>query len=64
MNRQAFISHSSQDTEAASRICSFLEARGVTCWIAPRDVNPGAIYAEEILDGIESSEINSPVRPS
>ena len=29
----------------------------VTCWIAPRDVVPGADWGESIIDAIESSRI-------
>jgi len=32
-----------------------LEERGVRCWIAPRDVKPGASYGDEIIRGIETS---------
>lgn len=53
--RQVFISHASQNAAVAQRICRLLEERGVTCWIAPRDVPPGSIYADAILKGIEQS---------
>jgi len=51
-----FLSHSAKDASPATTICRMLEAQGFTCWIAPRDVTPGRPYAEEILDGIESSD--------
>jgi hypothetical protein len=51
----AFISHASADSERAQEICASLEARGLKCWIAPRDVRPGHDYGEEILYGIERS---------
>lgn len=54
--RHVFISYSSDDHKAAFDICSFLEARGIECWIAPRDVMPGADYAEEIVRAIEDTE--------
>lgn len=47
-----FISHSSQDSEYANGICSFLEKNGIKCWIAPRDIEPGASYPNEITRGI------------
>jgi TIR domain-containing protein len=34
-----------------------LEADSVTCWMAPRDVVPGADWGESIIDAIESSRI-------
>ena len=48
-----FISHSSVDAVMAQELCRHLEALGVHCWIAPRDVRPGEPYAEEIVRGIE-----------
>ena len=49
-----FISHASQDEAVASRIVAYLEAHGVACWVAPRDISPRSIYAEEITKGIQS----------
>jgi len=34
-----------------------LEAESVTCWVAPRDVVPGADWGESIINAIESSRI-------
>lgn len=48
-----FISHSSQDSECAVKICTFLESHGIKCWIAPRDIKPGAAYPSEITRGIK-----------
>ena len=36
-------------------VCELLEERGVTCWIAPRDVPPGAKWDEAIVEAIQSS---------
>jgi hypothetical protein len=52
-----FISHASDDRAAAEKICRVLEADGISCWIAPRDVALGRDYAEQILDGIESTRV-------
>ncbi len=38
MNKQVFISHSSKDHQFAMRLVEFLEANGIYCWIAPRDI--------------------------
>ncbi|MBQ8315735.1 MAG: toll/interleukin-1 receptor domain-containing protein [Lachnospiraceae bacterium] len=51
-----FISYASVQKEAAERVCSFLEAGGKRCWIAPRDIPAGSNYGEEILRGIENSD--------
>lgn len=49
------ISHSSANADIAARLCALLEAQGLRCWIAPRDITPGQSYAEEIMRGIEQS---------
>ena len=55
MSNHVFVSHSHQDAPAAELIVQALEKRGVTCWMAPRDVAPGGSYAESILNAIESA---------
>jgi hypothetical protein len=42
MTRPVFISHSSLDKATADQVCTFLEDQGIVCWIAPRNVPPGA----------------------
>jgi sulfatase modifying factor 1 len=51
--RDAFISYASEDREAAERICAALEAKGIGCWMAPRDIPPGTVYARAIIAGIK-----------
>lgn len=55
MSKQVFISYSSNDIEVANKICNLLENRGIDCWIAPRDIDPGKNYGEEIIKAIEST---------
>ena len=38
-----FISYASQDVAVANAIVEALEGHGVKCWIAPRDVEAGAL---------------------
>lgn len=52
-----FISHSSTDYEKAMKICNQLEADGYSCFIAPRNIRTGFPYAEELMNGLESSDI-------
>lgn len=52
-----FISHSSADAPIAFSICEFLEKAGLQCWIAPRNVQGGKRYSEEIMDGINDSQV-------
>src|SRR5580704_6009751 len=56
LSRSAFLSHASADAALAQQLCSDLEARGVRCWISPRDLIVGNEYADEIVRGIESTE--------
>ena len=57
MAHDVFVSHSVKDKAVADAIVSRLEANSVTCWIAPRDVVPGADWGESIIDAIESSRL-------
>jgi hypothetical protein len=52
-----FISYSSKDKTAADAVCARLEAREIRCWIAPRDVQPGANYGAAIIDAIHGSRV-------
>jgi hypothetical protein len=53
INFDAFISYPHQDKATADAACAKLEAEGIRCWIAPRDVPPGADWAEAIVDAID-----------
>ena len=55
MVQSVFISHSSLDKAIAERVCNFLEAKGIPCWIAPRNIPPGRKYGESIVHAIEDS---------
>ena len=50
--RDVFLSYASTDAEVAEAVCKALEAGGVRCWIAPRDVIPGVNYADAIVRAI------------
>jgi hypothetical protein len=53
--KDAFLSYATADNEAAFRLCRLLEERGIGCWIAPRDVLPGADYGQAIIRAIEQT---------
>ncbi len=57
MGHDVFISHSSKNKLIADAICHVLEANGIPCWIAPRDVRAGFEYPAEIIYGIENCRI-------
>ena len=52
---KVFISHSSKDEAIAEAICHHLESCGVNCWIASRDIEPGADWTEGIMRGYQFS---------
>lgn len=57
MAHQVFISFSSKDAEAATRICHGLETRHIACWMSSRDVAPGADFQESIVDALEQAQV-------
>ena len=57
MSYDAFISYSSKDAAEANAVRAALEADGVGCWIAPRDIHPGGEWPAAIMRGIGSSRV-------
>ena len=51
-----FISYASQDTAVAAALVEALERYDITCWMAPRDVKPGALYADAIVRAISAAK--------
>lgn len=51
-----FISYASQDAAVANSIVENLEQHKIGCWIAPRDVVPGSLYAEGIVRAINGAK--------
>ena len=47
-----FISHSKADKATADAVCAALEARRIRCWIAPRDIAPGADWSGAIVEAL------------
>jgi TolB-like protein len=54
---RVFISYASQDGAKAQKICFALEAAGLACWMAPRDVRAGESYAAAIVNAINSCRL-------
>ena len=50
-----FVSYASQDAAVANSIVGHLEQQGLRCWLAPRDVKPGAQYADAIVGAINEA---------
>ena len=57
MTKQVFISYSTADTAIAEQVRDGLEAAGLACWMAPRDIAPGEDYAAEIIGAIEGCTV-------
>jgi TIR domain len=52
-----FICCSSKDKPAADAVCATLEARGVRCWIDPRNIRPGHDRGLALLDALHESSL-------
>ena len=52
-----FISHSSLDGEIANRLADYLENKGLSCWIAPRNIVPGSDWAASINSAITDCKV-------
>ena len=50
---KVFVSYSSKEADRANEIVKQLEAAGIPCWIAPRDIGIGSNYTEDIPSAIE-----------
>ena len=56
LGHDVFLSYASQDAAVANSIVESLEAQGLKCWMAPRDVKPGAQYADAIVRAINEAK--------
>ena len=57
MTHSVFISHATADRAAAREVCDAIEATGVRCWMAPRDIPPGAVWSACISEAIAGSRL-------
>lgn len=57
MAHDVFISHAHKDKQVADAVCAALEAQRIRCWIASRDLTPGAEYAEALVNAIADAQI-------
>lgn len=55
--KKIFISHNQNDAEFANRVCAVLEAHGMECLIAPRDIPYGEVWAADITRQIRDSAL-------
>lgn len=54
---EIFISYSSKDEQIANEMCNAFEKEGISCWIAPRNIQVGKEYGGEIIKGIENCKV-------
>jgi Flp pilus assembly protein TadD len=57
MAHDVFVSYAHQDRTVANAVCATLEAHGIRCWIAPRDILPGSDWGAAIIDAIQESKV-------
>lgn len=57
MSHDVFISYASPDKPVGDAVCATLEARGIRCWISPRDILPGIDRGEAVIEAINQSRV-------
>lgn len=57
MAHDVFISYSSKDREIAEAACTALEAKGISVWVAPRDILPGGDWSASIVHAIAEARV-------
>jgi TIR domain len=57
MSFDVFVSYPSQEQQTADAVCASLEKAGLTCWIAPRDIVPGADWGAAIVGAISEAKL-------
>ena len=57
MDHEVFISYSSANIQTAHAICHALESNRIKCWMAPRDIRPGAEYGDIIEEAIVTCKV-------
>lgn len=55
--KSVFISHASKNFKLADELRKLLEDRGISCWIAPRDIPPGYQYGTAIIEAIRECSV-------
>jgi hypothetical protein len=48
-----FLSYAHEDKPVADAACAVIEKAGIRCWIAPRDIAPGADYAAALMEALD-----------
>ncbi len=54
---KVFISYNRHDFEHAKYLCNLLEGAGISCWMAPRNIEPSNSWASEIIKGLTECKV-------
>lgn len=57
MAHDTFISYSKRDKATADAVCHALEADGIRCWIAPRDLRAGLTWKQGLVEAIRETRM-------
>jgi tetratricopeptide (TPR) repeat protein len=57
LDRPVFISYSSKDEPVAEMVRAALETEDIGCWIAPRDIPPGGVWADAIVGALDAAKL-------
>lgn len=57
MAHDVFVSYPAEAKPTADAVAAALEANGIRCWMAPRDVRPGSDWSESIVQAIQDSRL-------
>jgi hypothetical protein len=55
--KKVFISYSTRNGEIAQHLVNALESSNISCWIAPRDIASSESWADEIMKGLNQTEV-------
>ena len=58
MTHDIFISYSSEDKAIADAVVTAFESNGLRCWVAPRDIKPGADWGDSITRAAFASQLS------
>ena len=55
--KDIFVSYTTSDKDTADSLVEYLEGKGYSCFIAPRDVDAGKAYASNIMKAIDECKL-------
>ena len=57
MSHDVFVCHPTENKSVADAMVARLEAGGIRCWVAPRDIVPGSDFVVSIVEAISASKL-------